>query len=186
MFVVGLKTFVYLRVSCKQMKLVIVLIFLSFFIFGNAQSKSEIELLLNEISEISNSKDIRSTVQAKKIKSYGEKVLPLLSASFTDKTETKIYSDCNKIKLNKGDLAIILSDYVINMLPYYQLTEMQNCTLTYCDDNQNLIEYYIPAIKNNGYESFQNKFNNWLNTEDYKKWLEFSMKVKFKKQKKNK
>ena len=57
------------------------LVFLVFFLFlniGFSQTKSEISFLLDGISKTHNSKDIEKSNDAKKIMSFGWKILPML------------------------------------------------------------------------------------------------------------
>ena len=51
-----------------------------------SQTKSEIDSLLNGISETENSKEITETEQAKKIIAFGENSLTTLAEFFTDST----------------------------------------------------------------------------------------------------
>ena len=122
------------------------MIFLTLFLNLNlsfSQTKSEIDSLLNGISEIENSKQIIKTEYADKIIAYGEKLLPILAEFFTDSTLTKVKSECHSRNLTKGEIAIIMADQ-INQMPYALLTGVRNCLLEFCKDNPNLIEYYLP------------------------------------------
>lgn len=96
-------------------------VFLIYFLsqnFGFAQSKSEIDNLLNEISESKDSKEITETSQALEIIAYGEKVLPILAEFFIDSTLTSVKSECRNRNLTKGEIAIILADK-IEWMPYF-------------------------------------------------------------------
>ena len=134
-----------------------------------SQTESEIDSLLTEISETENTKEIAKTEQAKKIITFGEKALLTLTEFFTDSTLTKVKSECQKRNLTKGEIAIIMADR-IEFMPYAKLTGIQNCLLTFCENNPNLIEYYLWAIKRDGVENFKNKYKNWLVSDDRKEW----------------
>ena len=138
--------------------------------FGFSQSKSEIENLLDGISKIEDSKEIIKAVQTEKLIEYGWRILPTLSEFFTDQTLTEIKSECHDRILKKGELAIIVADRIEGM-PYFTLTGMQNCTLTFCENNPNLIEYYLPAIIAKGMAKFQVKYNEWLASDDRIDWM---------------
>ena len=137
--------------------------------FGFSQSKSEIENLLDGISKIKNSKEIMKTVQAEKLIEYGWRILPTLAEFYTDQTLTEIKSECQDRILKKGELAIILADRIEGM-PYFTLTGMQNCILTFCENNPNLVEYYLPAIEAQGMAEFQEKYKEWLASDDRIDW----------------
>ncbi len=68
--------------------------------------------------------------------------LTYLAKFFDIPTQTIIYSDCQNRFLTKGEVAIIVADRLKTM-PYYNLTGIQNCTLSHCENNSNLIEYYF-------------------------------------------
>ena len=146
--------------------------------FGFAQNEMEIDSLLNRIAEAENSKAISKTEQAKYIMSFGENSLPILSDFFTDSTSTKVYSECQERKLTKGELAIIIADRIQTM-PYFRITGVQNCLLTYCDNNANWIEYYLWAIQREGVEKFRDKYRDWL------VWTKLSDRERKKNQRKN-
>ncbi len=151
------------------MKKQLLITFIFIFNFGLSQTKTEIDSLLNKISKKENSKEIKNTDEAKKFIEYGWKLLPMLSEVFTDQTETNVSSECVNRKLTKGEIAIIISDLIEGM-PYAKITGVQNCTLTFCEDNPNLIEYYLDFIKNDGIEKFQTKYNLWLTSEERIEW----------------
>ena len=151
------------------------LVFLVFFLilnFGFSQTKSEISTLLEGISKTHNSKDIEKSNDAKKIMNFGWQILPMLSEFFNDQTSTNVKSDCIGRSLNKGEIAIILADRIEGM-PYAKVTGIQNCTLTFCDQNKNFIEYYLPFIKNNGVEKFQVNYQNWLKSDERIDWTPY-------------
>ena len=129
--------------------------------FGFSQTKSEINNLLIRISKTENSKEIAKTSDAKKILRYGKKALPLLSQFFTITELSNVYSDCEKRKLLKSEIAIIIADHIQRM-PYFQLTGIQNCTLSHCEKNPNLIEYYFQYIGREKLDSFKKKYDDWL------------------------
>ena len=132
-----------------------------------SQTESEIDSLLNVISKTENSIGIVKTKQAEKIMAFGEKSLPILAEFFTDFTLTEIKSECHNRNLTKGELAIIIADRIEGM-PFALLTGVQNCLLEFCENNPNLIEYYLPWIKQDGGKSFKEKYKNWLASYDRK------------------
>ncbi|HHC79349.1 MAG TPA: hypothetical protein ENK46_05665 [Flavobacteriia bacterium] len=137
---------------------------------AHPQGSIEIDSLLNLISKTVDSKKIIETAPAKKLIAYKEKVLPLLAEFFTDTTQTKVISTCQKRNLTKGELAIIIADN-IELMPYFEITGVQNCLLTFCEKNPNLIEYYLWAIQQRRPKSFQKKYIAWLASEERKKWI---------------
>ena len=137
--------------------------------FGFSQSKSEIENLLDGISKIENSKELTNTEQAEKLIKYGWRILPTLAEFFTNQTSTNVKSECLDRILNKGEIAIIMADRIEGM-PYARVTEIQNCTLDFCEKNANLIEYYLPYIKSNGIKEFQKNYMDWLVSDDRIDW----------------
>lgn len=137
--------------------------------FGFSQSKSEIGNLIDGISTIENSKEITTTEQAEKLIKYGWRILPTLADFFTDQTLTNVKSECHDRVLKKGELAIIMADRIEGM-PYSTLTGMQNCILTFCENNPNLVEYYLPAIAAHEMTEFQKKYNDWLASDDRIDW----------------
>lgn len=142
------------------------ILFVSNLSFVFAQTKNEFDQLINEIS-VENSIDIIKTNEAKKIIAYKEKSLSILANFFTIGTLTNIKSDCLKRNLTKGEVAIIIADKIERM-PYFQLTSIQNCTLEFCKNNPNLIEYYFPFIQKDKAKSFNKKYINWLKSAERK------------------
>ncbi len=138
----------------------IIIVFLSTNIIS-AQTKTELSIFLDNISQIQNSKDIIETNDAKKIFEYGENQLKILSHFFADQTKTRIKSDCLNRNLKKGELAIILADNIKRM-PYAKLTGIQNCILEFCKENPNLIEFYLPSIAKDNAKKFTQNYNEWL------------------------
>jgi hypothetical protein len=132
-----------------------------------SQTEPEIDSLLNGIAKTENSIGIVKTKQAERIMAFGEKSLPILAEFFTNSTLTEIKSECNKRNLTKGELAIIIADRIEGM-PFALLTGVQNCLLEFCENNPNLIEYYLPWIKKDGGKSFKEKYINWLASYDRK------------------
>ncbi|WP_179320722.1 hypothetical protein [Winogradskyella helgolandensis] len=130
-----------------------------------SQTESEIDSLLNEISKTENSIGIIKTKQAEKIMAFGEKSLPILAEYFTDSTLTKIKSECHNRNITKGELAIIIADRIKGM-PFALLTGVQNCTMEFCKNNPNLIEYYLPWIEKDNGKSFKEKYISWLKNSD--------------------
>jgi hypothetical protein len=144
----------------KKIRLIIIISILNLN-FGLAQTESELDTLLNGIAKTENSKGITKTEQAEKIITYGEKSLLILAKFFTDQTLTNVKSECQERNLTKGEIAIIMADQIQRM-PYAKLTGIQNCLLTFCENNPNLIEYYLWAIKRDGTEKFQEKYRDWI------------------------
>jgi hypothetical protein len=152
----------------KKIKLILIILILNINL-GFAQTNSDIDLLLNGIVEIENSKQITKTEQAERIIYFGEKALPILAEFFTNSTLTKIKSECQGRNLTKGEIAIILADK-IEMMPYAKLTGIQNCLVTFCKNNPNFIEYYLNSIKKKGIDVFKTKYNEWISGTERKKW----------------
>ena len=148
-----------------------------------AQTKYEIDFLLNKISETENSKSIVKIEETKQIMNFGKKILPILAEFFTDTIQTKVFSECQNRYLKKGEIAIIIADRIERM-PYFTLTRIQNCILSFCENNPNWIEYYLWAINENGMELFKKNYIIWLK---YAKRKNFSLlKYSLKENKKNK
>ena len=145
----------------------IILIFI--FNFGFSQTKTEIDSLLNQIAKNKDSKEITITDEGKNFINFGWKSLPIISEFFFDQTETNVKSECLGRNLTKGEVAIIMADRIEGM-PYARVTGIQNCTLTFCEKNINLIEYYLPYIQRDGIEKFQTKYKEWLASDDRKEW----------------
>lgn len=133
------------------------------------QTQSHIDSLLTSLYDIKKSKDISTQKEAKQIIEYGDKVLSFLTNRFADTTLTKINSECQELTLTKGEVAIILADR-IEIMPYALLTYIQNCTLEFCKDNPNLVEYYLSAIRRDNVKKFQDRYIGWLKSKDRKKW----------------
>lgn len=143
-------------------------VFISFVSPGLTQYKREIDSLLSELE--GNSAGILHQNNAKRIISYGTRMLPELALLFTDSTTTSLYSGCTKRNLRKGELAMILADH-IEPMPYFHLTGMQNCTLASCENNPNFIEYYLEFIALRNYQSvFMQRYIAWLNSRERKKY----------------
>lgn len=146
----------------------------------SAQTKTEIDSLLNIIiSKSINSKNIIQIEQAKKIKSYGEKVLFHLSYFFENEEKTEIKSECQNRNLLKGEVAIIIADR-IEFMPYFKLTGVQNCLMSFCPNNPNLIEYYFRR-KPYGKRDFKEKYIKWLFSKDRLKLVNKKERIKRKK-----
>ena len=129
--------------------------------FCYSQTRAEIDSLLNRVSLTDNSKTIAETTAAKKIIAFGERALPMLSDFFSDPVLTQVKSECHERSLTKGEIAIILADH-IDRMPYALLTGVQNCLLEFCEDNSNLVEYYLPSIHQAGLSKFKEAYINWL------------------------
>lgn len=96
------------------------------------------------------------------IKGGNPNLQPLIE-KFPDTTPSKVYSNCCNRYLNKGELAMIMADHIKRM-PYFLLTGIQNCTLTFCADNPNNIEYYLNTIKERKkINAFSEKYRKWIN-----------------------
>ena len=157
-----------LPASMKKIRLILIISILNLNL-GFAQTKSEIDSLLNEIAETENSIGIIKTVEAEKTIAFGEKSLPILAEFFIDSTRTNVKSECQERNLTKGEIAIVMADRIEGM-PYATITGVQNCLLTFCKGNPNLIEYYLLAIKDNGTENFQKKYFEWLESDERIEW----------------
>lgn len=140
------------------MKTFILLFFVS--LSCHAQIGEKVEQDFKKILEVKNSKEIVQSVDFKAIqKNHGKKALVYLAKFFDINTQTKVYSDCHSRFLTKGEVAIIVADQ-IDRMPYFQLTGIQNCTLEFCKENPNRIEYYFSFIKS--YTEFQKKYYQYL------------------------
>lgn len=102
------------------------------------------ELLQSIDSATTNSKSITDNSIANSIQERGRPMLPLLMKHLSDTTETCIYSDCIGRNLRLGEVVFTILESV-DGIPYFLITGIENCTLTFCDDNPNGIEYYFPA-----------------------------------------
>jgi hypothetical protein len=152
-----------------NMRTFIIILFASFSLNVYSQSKHQVDSLLSSVCLTKDSKDIVKGSQAKRIIAYGNRLLPTLSDFFSDTTATKVKSDCQGRFLNRGEVAIILADK-IELMPYAVVTGIQNCTLEFCKNNPNGIEFYLNAIKQNGIEKFSKKYNAWLDSNERKTW----------------
>lgn len=132
---------------------------------GFSQTESEIDSLLIGIAETKNSKEIIKTVQAEKIRAFGENSLIILAEFFTDTTLTKVKSECHNRNLTKGEIAIIMADRIESM-PYFTVTRIQNCTLTFCENNPNRIEYYFSINNYLNNKEFKERYVEWLFSQD--------------------
>lgn len=136
--------------------------------FGQT-TPQEIDSLLSVLAKTHISKEIMTNQAAIKIVSYGRNVLSLLADKFDDSTLTEVNSDCQNLRLTKGEIAMILADR-IEYMPYAKLTNIQNCIMTFCEDNPNLIEYYFFAIRRDDVKEFQGRYKDWLTSGERKKW----------------
>ncbi|MCD2424832.1 hypothetical protein LQ567_18765 [Niabella pedocola] len=134
------------------------------------QSLAEMDSLVRAAGSIRNSNQLAQSRQLAVAKGYGPSALFVLAALFNKEGETGIYSDCRKRNLTEGEVAMIFADG-IEWMPYATLTGMQNCTLTFCEDNLNKIEYYFGVIHLIGVETFQKRYLNWLNGKERKRYL---------------
>jgi len=132
----------------------------------NAQSNNEVEKLLLTIGkETKNSKAIISNKSAQKIMDYDIKVIPFLIHFFSNQVKTKTYSECQERNLTIGEIAIILVDR-IEMMPYHTVTGIQNCMLSFCEDNENLIEYYFRWNDDKSLLEFIRKYKVWFSSKE--------------------
>lgn len=125
-----------------------------------AQIAENVEREFNKILLTKNSKEISQSSSFVILqKKYGKSSLVYLAKFFDILTKTNVYSDCHNRFLTKGEIAIIIADQ-IDRMPYFELTGIQNYTLTYCDANPNQIEYYFSYLKS--YNVFQRKYYQYL------------------------
>lgn len=134
-----------------------------------AQEQERITKLIDKISLIENSQFICPEFSAE-ISKIKRRDLVVLIDFFDDKTVTKVYSDCNNRYLTRGEIAIIVGD-LRETMPYATLTNIQNCILTFCENNPNLIEYYFNAILKMGTDEFSKRYRDWLSSKDHKTWF---------------
>lgn len=127
----------------------------------SAQSSNPIESLMQEIMlGVDSSQHIAYHPAALQVIAYGEVALPVLLEHFADERPIAIYSDCLRRTLNQGELAMILAERIA-LMPYYQLTGIQNCLLEFCPNNDNLIEYYFDWIAENRTQFIQ-RYTIWM------------------------
>lgn len=128
-----------------------------------SQNRDEVDLLIQKIA--GRSADIIHDKNALLITAHGPKVLSVLASLFADSTHTPVYSACHKRNLTKGEIAIILADY-LKPMPYFMLIGLQNCMLDSCPDNPNFVEYYLDFIRSRrGVNVFKMKYVEWLKDE---------------------
>lgn len=137
-----------------------------------AQTKAEVESLLAIIGDTANSRNIIKSQSAEALAALGKEVLPILTDNFLDSTEVDTFSDCLSRNLTRGEIAIILADK-IEMMPYATLTGVQNCLLTFCENNPNFIEYYLDYVRHDDLGVFQKKYKEWLQSDERKEWPMF-------------
>ncbi|MEO0899825.1 MAG: hypothetical protein AAFY71_25660 [Bacteroidota bacterium] len=138
---------------------------------GCAQSIVEIDSLLDKIGgEVENSKMIHQNENSIRVINYKAEILSTLSYFFTNSISTNIYSECQSRNLTKGELAMILADR-IEFMPYFTITGVQNCLLTFCEGNSNFIEYYFHWSDKSEIEVVQNNYVSWLKSKDRKDWI---------------
>lgn len=130
-----------------------------------AQSKQEITSLIDVVAiEVDSSQSIIHNKSSKTILDYGVDVIPQLIQLFVNNERTTVYSVCQEKYLTKGEIAIILADGIERM-PYFVVTGIQNCTLNFCKNNPNLIEYYLWAIQRDGVSEFKKRYEDWFENE---------------------
>lgn len=129
------------------------------------------KLLLQIDSATTNSKFIINNPIAEEIKKKGRPMIPLLMKHFADTTETSIYSECIGRDLRLGEVAFIITES-IDFMPLFLVTGIQNCLLTFCEDNPNAIEYYFPKeFENERLSSYASNYEDWYYSEDRKEEL---------------
>ena len=134
-----------------------------------AQTDIEIKSLLITISKVKDSKEISKSKSFIKLSSFGTKALPILQNNFSSSSITDTFSECIERNLTLGEIAIISAD-LIERMPYFVVTGVQNCTLSFCDNNPNKIEYYLEYINGNNFTIFNKKYSKWLTSKDRKDW----------------
>jgi hypothetical protein len=145
------------------MKTSICLLLLLFGFLTTGQTHKEISDYLDQLGRETGSTDeLLESPHAKAILTYGEKALPILAEFFTDTSPVKTYSYCREIRLNKGELAIILADQIKGM-PYAKLTHIQNCTMESCPSG--FIEFYLDFIRRDGINEFHRRYLEWRKEE---------------------
>jgi hypothetical protein len=138
----------------------LILSFILFGLCGSGQTPGSIDAVLSNLScqseKIVNDSGVRHLI------ARGSNLLPALSSRFTDTSLSNVFSKCTNRRLYKGELAVIIADRIKGM-PYCLLTGVQNCTLDYCPNNPNLVEYYLDFIKFRGMMSvFRERYDKWL------------------------
>ncbi|AYN01917.1 hypothetical protein [Chryseobacterium sp. 3008163] len=121
------------------------------------QSREEINLLLNDISKVSNSKDIRDLEQTKKICDYGKDAIPVLELFFKDSTKTNVYSDYKKANLRKGEIAILIVNN-IDKISFMVFGVRPACGYPSSVLDKLNIESFLPSSE----ESIQGFINNYI------------------------
>lgn len=151
------------------MRATVVVIFLTIsYLTSVAQPTDYVDELITQLNGAS--ENISKDSSVIKLIKKGEVTLPTLSKHFTDTANSSVFSNCVGRLLTKGEIAIIIADRVEGM-PYYTLTEFQNCTLETCKGNPNLVEYYLNFIKLRGMtKTFKNRYDEWLKSSDRKKY----------------
>jgi len=143
-------------------KIIVLTISLFLSIQLNAQPEHQIDSLIDAIIvEVDSSQSIIQNKNAKTIITYGVAAIPMLIQLFENNEKTTIYSDCQERHLRKGEIAIILTDRIERM-PYFTVTGIQNCTLDFCKENPNWIEYYLWAIQRDGVSEFKDRYFAWF------------------------
>jgi hypothetical protein len=112
--------------------------------------------LLMVAKEITISDNIESCMNGKKLVNSGVEILPYLRVSFTDSTETKVFSKINKRILSIGEIAIVIAS-AIKPIPIARVVGIQQCTPPF---NMN-IESYLWKIKKNP-SDFILKYDQWI------------------------
>ncbi len=151
----------------KIQLLLLILTLIRWPLFG--QSQLHIDLMLDDVVTVDSSQNIANNTSAIQIIDLGKSQLPYLMDHFGDSTITQVYSSCVSRNLTRGEIAIIIADR-IEFMPYFQLTGLQNCTLSYCDASPNFIEYYLNRIQQQGIADFTTKYSTWLTSKERRKW----------------
>ena len=133
-------------------------------------NKVGIDTMLVELGKIEISKKISSNFYSKEIRDLGINILPILSDFFSDTSETNIYSRCLNRKLNKGETALILAD-LIEIIPNQILPGLESDINDSCFNNSINLELYLNSIKRDGILKFQEKYKEWLNSNERENWM---------------
>ncbi|WP_300663396.1 hypothetical protein [Fluviicola sp.] len=106
--------------------------------------------------EITNSDDIESCNNGKKLINSGTEILPYLANTFSDSTKTPVFSKINNRTLTIGEIAIIIASE-IKPIPIARVVGIQQCTPPFQQD----IEHYFWKIKLNP-SGFMKEYTIWI------------------------
>jgi hypothetical protein len=146
------------------------LLFILFLVGSCLKSPAQPEPALAEILSRPSGPSELLTLDSSVVKliAVGEKILPELAKEFTNWTITGVFSRCQDRYLTRGELAIIIADRIEGM-PYYKLTNFENCMLDFCENNPNFVEYYLNYIRHQ-IKLFQHRYTEWLADPDRQKY----------------